>query len=166
MREKIPVLVLGVGNILYTDEGIGVKVIQKLEELYEFSENVVLLDGGTLGMKLMDYILRSENLIIVDAVLGDGEPGEIYRLEGDGLRKSISFKNSLHQTDLVDTLTYCELMGNRPKAVVIGVEPKNMDDVNMKVSPELERVIPLVIEKVLAEIKRVGGDFKKKSSFD
>jgi len=164
MEERFPILVLGVGNILFTDEGIGVKVIQELEKRYEFSEDVHLLDGGTLGMKLMDYLTRCDNLIIVDAVLGDGEPGTIYRLVGDDLRKSISFKNSLHQTDLTDTLIYCELIGSRPDTVVIGIEPKNMDDVSLEVSPEIEQAIPLLIEKVLSEIKRAGGSFKPRSN--
>lgn len=164
MEEKFPILVLGVGNILFTDEGIGVHVIQELEKRYEFSENVRLLDGGTLGMKLMDYITRCDKLIIVDVVLGDGKPGSIYRLVGEDLRKSLSFKNSLHQTDLTDTLIYCELIGHRPDTVVIGIEPKNMNDVSLEVSPEIEKAIPLLIEKVLAEIKAAGGSFTPKTN--
>jgi len=97
---KKRILVLGVGNILFTDEGIGVRVVEQLQERYRFSTNVSLLDGGTLGMRLMDYIVKSDKLIIVDAVMGGQEAGSIYRLTGDDLRKSLSFKNSLHQTDL------------------------------------------------------------------
>lgn len=164
MEEKFPILVLGVGNILFTDEGIGVRIVQELEKRYEFSENVRLLDGGTLGMKLMDYITRCDKLIIIDVVLGDGKPGSIYRLVGDDLRKSLSFKNSLHQTDLTDTLIYCELIGHRPDTVVIGIEPKNMNDVSLEVSPEIEKAIPLLIEKVLAEITAAGGSFVPKAN--
>ena len=78
------------------------------------------MDGGTLGIRLMDAIMGCDLLIVVDAVLGGGEPGTLYRLEGEGLRESMSFRDSMHQTDLVDTLIYCDLAGHRPDAVVIG----------------------------------------------
>ena len=98
------ILVLGVGNVLYRDEAVGVKTVLKMQEEYSFPENVRLLDGGTLGMGLMDSLMDADLAVIIDAVKGGHEAGTLYRLVGDDLRKSMSFSDSLHQTDLVDTL--------------------------------------------------------------
>ena len=118
MAEQV--LVLGVGNILFSDEAIGVRTVEHLQQCASLPGNVELMDGGTLGIRLMDAIMGCDLLIVVDAALGGGEPGTLYRLEGEGLRESMSFRDSMHQTDLVDTLIYCDLAGHRPDAVVIG----------------------------------------------
>jgi hydrogenase maturation protease len=87
MTENIPkILVLGVGNILFTDEGVGVRAVETLLRDYSFSDNVTLMDGGTLGTRLMDPIMQCQRLIVIDAVLGGDEPGSVYRLTGDDLR--------------------------------------------------------------------------------
>ena len=80
------ILVLGVGNILYTDEGIGVRAMELARERWDFPENVTLLDGGTLGMGLMDALPSCDIVFVLDAVLGGGEAGAIYRLTGSDLR--------------------------------------------------------------------------------
>lgn len=157
------ILVLGVGNILYTDEGIGVRCVEALEQTYTFSPNVTLMDGGTLGTKLMGPIMENDLLIVLDAVLGDGQPGAIYRLEGDDLRKSLAFKNSMHQTDLVDTLIYCEIAGNRPEAVIIGMEPKDYETQSLELSAITKGSLPRMMEAVLKEIEMAGGSFSKQN---
>ena len=156
------ILVMGVGNILFTDEGVGVRCVERLEREYEFSENVRLMDGGTLGMRLMDPILECDQLIVCDAVLGSGEPGTIYRCTGDDLRKSLAFRDSMHQTDLVDTLIYCDLLGNRPEAVIIGIEPFDFKTMAVEISAELAKHLPNMGEAVLCEIKAAGGEWKEK----
>jgi hydrogenase maturation protease len=156
------ILVLGVGNILFTDEGVGVRCVERLEREYEFSENVRLMDGGTLGMRLMDPILQCDQLIVCDAVLGGGEPGTIYRCTGDDLRKSLAFKDSMHQTDLVDTLIYCDLLGNRPEAVIIGIQPFDYQTMCAEISTQLAQHLPNMGEAVLNEIKAAGGSWKGK----
>ena len=158
------ILVLGVGNILYTDEGVGVRVVEKLEAEYDFSDNVTLMDGGTLGNKLMHPIMSHDFLIVVDAVLGGDVPGSVYRLTGDDLRKSLAFNNSLHQTDLVDTLIICGMVGKRPEAVIIGIEPKDYSTMSIDLSDVSLRVLPRVAEIVLDEIKNTGGAFTPKTN--
>lgn len=160
MEEQRRILVLGVGNILYTDEGVGVRCVEKLEREYEFSDNVTLLDGGTLGMRLMDALLNCDTAIVLDAVLGGAQPGTIYRCTGDDLRKSLAFKDSMHQTDLVDTLIYCGLVGTRPDAVVIGIEPHDYQSMNVEVSEVLAARLDDMAGHALKEIEAAGGSFK------
>ncbi|MEZ7196922.1 HyaD/HybD family hydrogenase maturation endopeptidase [Pseudodesulfovibrio karagichevae] len=152
------ILILGVGNILFTDEGFGVRVAEELEQKYVFSDNVTVLDGGTLGLKLMGPIMESDYLIIVDIVLNEGEPGEIFRLLGEDLNKACAFKNSLHQTDLLDTLAQCSIIGNVPDDVVLfGIEPVNYKDMSAALSPELEARLPQMEALVLEEVEAAGG---------
>ena len=75
------ITVLGVGNILYPDDGVGIRVVQRLEAEYEFSDNVILVDGGVLGINLLGIISNAGRLLVVDTVLNHGRPGDIHRLE-------------------------------------------------------------------------------------
>lgn len=152
--EKI--LVLGVGNILFTDEGIGVRAVEYAQERYVFPDNVTLLDGGTLGMSLMDALLDCDVAFVFDAVLGGDEPGAIYRLTGDDLRKSVSFRDSMHQTDLVDTLIFCDLVGHRPEAVVLGMEPVDYHTMRPELSSRAAERLPLLVELLLTELQARG----------
>ncbi len=154
MAEQV--LVLGVGNILFSDEGIGVRTVEHLQRCAVLPENVTLMDGGTLGIRLMDAIMGCDLLIVVDAVLGGGEPGTLHRLEGEGLRESMSFRDSMHQTDLVDTLIYCDLAGHRPDAVVIGMEPADYRTMEMELTPRCRERLPELAEKVLDELRSRG----------
>lgn len=157
------ILVLGVGNILYTDEGSGVRLVEYLQQHYDVSDNVTLMDGGTLGTRLMDYIMRCAKLIVVDAVLGGDEPGSIYRLTGEDLRKSLAFKNSMHQTDLVDTLIFCEIAGHRPEAVVVGIEPFDYQSMAVDLSETIAARLPKLAEIVIQEIENAGGGCSPKT---
>jgi hydrogenase maturation protease len=158
MSEK-RILVLGVGNILLRDEGVGVRVVERLQAAYSFSPNVTLMDGGTLGIKLMEAISSSEFLIVVDAVLNGQPPGTFYRLTGEEVRKSVAFKYSLHQTDLLETLACCELVGNRPETVVLGIEPEDFSPWSDELTPTVKNRVPEMVKTVLEEIRRAGGHF-------
>jgi hydrogenase maturation protease len=159
MSEK-RILVLGVGNILLRDEGVGVRVVERLQAAYSFSPNVTLMDGGTLGIKLMEAISSSEFLIVVDAVLNGQPPGTFYRLTGEEVRKSVAFKYSLHQTDLLETLACCELVGNRPETVVLGIEPEDFSPWSDELTPTIQGRVAELSERVLLEIDQAGGNYR------
>lgn len=164
-KDDKRILVLGVGNILYSDEGFGVRVAEELEQQYQFPPNVEILDGGTLGFKLMGPILEADHLIIVDIVLNDGKPGDVYRLLGSELSKSLAFKNSMHQTDLLDVLAHCKLMGNVPDEVVlVGVEPKDYETMSTDISDALAARMPEVVEAVLKEIAAAGVEYTERTA--
>jgi hydrogenase maturation protease len=159
MSEK-RILVLGVGNILLRDEGVGVRVVERLQAAYSFSPNVTLMDGGTLGIKLMEAISSSEFLIVVDAVLNGQPPGTFYRLTGEEVRKSVAFKYSLHQTDLLETLACCELVGNRPETVVLGIEPEDFSPWSDELTPTIQGRVAELSKRVLLEIDQAGGNYR------
>jgi hydrogenase maturation protease len=155
------ILVLGVGNILLGDEGTGVRVIQRLEDQYVFSENVELYDGGTLGLKLLEPICRSDFAIVVDIVRGGGAPGTIYRIPERDLSKKIPYKSSLHELNIVETLIYAEELGNKPETVVIGIEPGDWTSWCTELTEPVRNRMDDVIAAVLKEISKVGGSWTK-----
>lgn len=163
MSEK-RILLIGVGNILYTDEGVGVHALQELEREYEFSDNVTLMDGGTMGKLLMHALMDHDFVLVIDAVLGGEAPGSVYRLIDEGLRKSLGFKDSQHQVDFVDTLISCELIGNRPEAVVIGMEPEDWKSMGTELSATCREKMPKFLGHVLDELQQTGASWKRKSN--
>ena len=159
--EKITVL--GVGNILLTDEGIGVREVEELGRRYAFPENVQLIDGGTQGLWLMSTIHELDHLIVVDAVLNRGEPGTLYRLEREDLPKGIRAKQSAHDSDLVEALNLCQLLDMGPKSVVvIGVEPEDIRTMGIELTATLAGKVDDIIARVLEELKVLGISPEKK----
>lgn len=124
------ILVLGIGNILWADEGFGVRVVQRLMTEYSFPERVALVDGGTQGLGLMPYLQEAENLIIIDAVDFQQEPGTLILLRGDEVPAYFGLKKmSLHQISFQEVLAVCELMGQAPKQVfLVGMQPQILED--------------------------------------
>ena len=160
------ILVLGLGNILLRDEGIGVRVVERMLEQYEFSDNVELMDGGVRGIYLMDPINEADFVVVVDAVINGHPPGTLYRLDGDDVRLSVAFKNSVHDMDLLETLCCCELVsGKRPDCVIVGIEPKDYQtDPSLEINQELLDRIPEMIDNVLKEIVAAGGSWSPKAA--
>jgi len=156
------ILILGVGNILLRDEGLGVAAVRRLQERYEWPEHVELLDGGTLGAKLMPQIQQCDFVLVLDAILGDGPPGALYRLEGDDVRNSLSFRDSMHQTDLLDTLVFCRLTGKCPEALVIGMQPVEWRSLQPELTPETAARIPDLCACALEELQRRGVVVREK----
>jgi hydrogenase maturation protease len=150
------VMVMGVGCILYSDEGFGVRVVEKMAALYEFSDDVLLVDGGVLGINLLGVISKPNHLIVVDAIRNDGKPGDLYRLTGDQIPQRIRAKNSLHQVDFLEALTLCQALDKVPETVIIGVEPEDIDTQSLELTAIVNAQIDPVIEMVLTELDRLG----------
>ena len=148
------VLILGVGNILFSDEGLGVRAVDYLREHAALPDHIRLIDGGTLGIRLMSALTDCDVLLILDAVLGGDEPGSLYRLEGGDLRRSLSFRDSMHQTDLVDTLILCELAGHKPETVVFGLEPADITSLHDGPTPVIRERLPALAEAALTELRQ------------
>lgn len=150
-------MVLGVGNILLSDEGVGVYVAQEMMKR-GLPPGVEVLEGGTDGFGLMHVLLRADRLILVDAVKGGGPPGSIYRFDiGDCPPFPDSFKTSLHQISILEVINLSGLIGTTPRTTVIGVEPKWMG-MGMGLSPEVEAKVPRVIELIQKEVNAYRED--------
>ena len=146
-----PILVLGVGNILLRDEGIGVRVIEAMQEL-DCPDGVELCDGGTAGLDLLDVVADRRKLIVIDAIAGDSEPGTVLRLTPDDLAPASGPGASLHELGLLQTLAVAGQLGCSPQEVVLfGIKPREIS-YGLELSPEIAALIPRVIELVLAEV--------------
>ncbi len=157
------IIVLGVGNILLKDEGIGVRVVEELERRYDFPEEVQVVDGGTQGLWLLSTIQQAEHLIVVDAVTAGGEPGTLYRLEWEDIPKGLRIKQSAHDSDLVEALNLCSLLDQAPKSVVvIGIEPADIQPYGLELTESVAAKMEDLIGRVLAELKSLGIRPEKK----
>jgi hydrogenase maturation protease len=163
VSETMQIMVLGVGNLLYSDEGVGIRAVETLTEHYEFPDNVSLVDGGTLGINLLGTISRADYLIVVDAMRNGGEPGSLYRLEGEEIPKRVLAKNSLHQVDLLDALTLCQALDHVPETVILGIEPQDIETFGIELTPRIRKGLELLAEMVLKELRKVGVEYKKRS---
>jgi hydrogenase maturation protease len=154
-------LILGVGNLLLSDEGVGLRVVEQLAATYELPEEVQTLDGGTLGLDLLYYLegangLPVENLLIVDAVEMGEEPGTLLRLEGDQVPSFLSIKISPHQVGIPDMLFAAKLKDLYPRNVVLwGVQPGTLET-GLDLSPAVAAQVDVLVEKVVEELARWG----------
>jgi hydrogenase maturation protease len=147
------VVVLGVGNLLLSDEGVGVHVANKLMEM-DLPPEVDVVEGGTDGFRLMNVVTGAARLIVVDAVKGGGPPGSIYRFDiKDAPTYPDEYKTSVHQIGILEVVHLSELIGKAPETTIIGVEPKSLD-MGMELSPEVQAKVPRIIELVLEEVNR------------
>jgi hydrogenase maturation protease len=154
---KRNILILGVGNLLLSDEGVGVHVARRMMDM-DLPPEVRVVEGGTDGFGLMHVILEADELIVVDAVKGGGPPGSIYRFEtADCSPFPDAFKTSVHQISILEVIHLSDLVGTTPKTTILGVEPKSLE-MGMTLSPEVEARIPRLIELIQEEIGRsLGG---------
>ena len=145
-------VVLGAGNELMKDEGVGVHAIRVLQaELPRLNTDVELIDSGT-SPDLGHLVQGADKLIIIDAVMGGFEPGTIYRFNTDQMVSDTGVTTSLHQIGIIESLRMMELTGGRPiETVVIGVEPAEVD-IGLELSQELQERMPKIIQTVLDEI--------------
>ena len=154
-EQRIRVLILGVGNLLLRDEGIGVHVVQALSE-EELPVDVEVVDAGTSALDVLTRIEPVEKMIVVDAVRGGSAPGTIYRFTPEEVQVESGVEASLHEIGLMDALNAAKMLGSAPKmTVIIGVEPAAIEW-GTELSAEVGARIPEVLERVRAELQDHG----------
>jgi len=154
--DGLRVLVLGIGNLVMSDDGVGVKVIHRLQKEYLFPDSVEVLDGGTLGLDLLPKLEGIDHLIVVDAVETGQKPGSCVRLAGEELPIALETKVSPHQMGLKDLLSVAQLLGQSPaEMVLVGVQPGSIE-MDTELTPEVEAVLDVLIDNVLEEIRNIG----------
>ncbi|KYZ75036.1 hydrogenase HupD [Anaerosporomusa subterranea] len=122
------IAIVGIGNILLSDEGLGVRVVEELQRGYVFSPDIHVVDGGTLGLDLVQLLSGCERLIVVDAVAGGQPPGSLYVLHGDEIADYFRGKISLHEAGIREVLRMLEVMEKPlPEVVILGLEPGSIE---------------------------------------
>ncbi len=151
MKEKLSrIVVIGVGNLLQKDEGIGIHAIRALQEI-DLPSDIKLIDGGT-SPDLIAYTRAGDKMIIIDAAKAGGEPGAIYRFKPEDLVASEGALTSAHEMGVAENLNLMSLTGNAPKdVVIIGIEPAEIDW-GVELSPIVQKALPRLVEVVLKEI--------------
>ena len=150
------IVVLGVGNTLLSDEGIGVRAIEKLQLDYDLPPEVVVIDGGTTGMEMLDDLSKCDHIIIIDAVRSGKAPASIVRLTGEQVPVFFKTKLSPHQIGLSDVLATLAFIDEQPGGVtVIGVEPVSLET-GMALSPQVEARLPELMDLVVTELRELG----------
>jgi hydrogenase maturation protease len=152
VENKKPVLILGVGNLLLRDEGVGIHVVNRLAEM-DLPAHVEVLDGGTSGFDLVDQLEGRKKVIFIDTVRGGQAPGTLYRMTTEDIEEQAKSRLSLHDIDVNDLLKLIDVFGiERPEIVVYGVEPKDMESADLELTPEVAAQVPKLIAYVLKEI--------------
>jgi hydrogenase maturation protease len=151
-----PTLVLGLGNVLLGDEGLGVWVAESLRRRFEFPSSVTILDGGTLGLDLLPRLDGVDRLLMIDAVRSGGVPGDLVRLEGDAVGRALDIKISPHQVGVQELLAAARLTGREPSLVALcGMEPERLEP-GTGFSPRVREGLPRLQARVLDELRRWG----------
>jgi hydrogenase maturation protease len=159
VQEATPtVLVLGIGNLLWADEGFGVRAVEELHRHFSFPESVRLLDGGTQGIYLVQHIREADVLVVFDAVDYGLAPGTLKLVEGEEVPKFLGVKKvSLHQTGFQEVLAMAEMMGDYPRhLLLIGVQPVELDDYGGSLRPQVKAQIVPAIAAALRFLERHG----------
>ncbi len=158
MAAGAKVLILGIGNLLWADEGFGVRAVEEMHRRYETPDNVTLMDGGTQGIYLVQHVREAEVLIVFDAVDYGLPPGTIKRVEDDEVPQFLGCRKvSLHQTGFQEVLAMAAMMGDAPaRLLLIGVQPEELDDYGGGLRESVRAQIGPAIDMALAELARLG----------
>ena len=149
-------VVLGIGNTILTDEAAGVRAVELLEQGYQIPEDVLVIDGGTSGMEMIEDLSDLDFLIVIDVVKTGAEPGTVVKIAGDEIPVFFRRKLSPHQIALPDVLASLELLDAMPKEIVVlGVEPISLE-LGMEMTPTIAEKVPTLVEMAVAELRARG----------
>lgn len=157
------VTVLGVGNVILRDEGFGVRVAEHLQAHYQFPEEVQILDGGTLGMELLEFLTGTQCLLILDSIDGNQPAGTLFRFENDDVLEHFQEKLSAHEVGIQDVLASLKTTGKSiPQVVVLGAQPYEIG-AGVGLSPEMTALLPRIEQQALQELTRWNITYQEKA---
>lgn len=160
------VTVLGIGNIILKDEGFGVRVAETLDAKYIFPDNVQVIDGGTLGMELMRFLMGTKKLLILDSINGGQEAGTTFRFADKEVIEHFNDKLSAHEVGIQDVLAFLAVSGKAiPEVVVIGAQPYDLG-AGVGLSPDMEKLLPVIADRAVEELQRWGIELTAKETAD
>ena len=156
------ILILGIGNILFADEGMGAHMTHYIDEKYNFESSehkVEIMDGGTLAQGLIPYIVKYDYVILIDCIEADGgEPGDVYFFDFDNIPKGIKWDGSAHEVEMLQTLQMMEMHGDRPETKILGLIPKRLytEETTFELSTEILGSVDLMENIITKHLTKMG----------
>lgn len=154
-------IVVGVGNVLFKDEGVGIYASKYLEQNYEFDGELEIIEGGTLGFKLMAYFQEYDNVIILDTVSIEDKAGEIFRLPSDVLLGLGQYRKTAHEVEIVEMLEICSVLDKHAEVTILGIIPEDIVSVEIGLTKTIEDRFEEFTLQAIKEIESIGIKAKK-----
>lgn len=158
-------IVIGVGNLLLCDDGIGVISVSYLKKNYNFEPQFELLDGGTLGFNLIEYFLNYDNVFIIDTISIDDKAGSVYKIPSQELLGCGRYKNTAHEVEVVQMLEVCELYEKKANITIFGIVPEDINSMKIGLSASLLENFDMLIETLIKNIQELNIKVTKKADF-
>ena len=163
MPESPELLILGLGNVLLGDDGLGAAAVAELERNYEIPPQVRVADGGTLGLALLGLFAESEHVILVDAIRVDAPPGTLVRIDGDEVAPAVRERLSPHQVGVADLFDAARLIDSFPASVtLLGLVPERMD-LSIERSDPVDAGLDGLVEAIVREARGLGYELSPRS---
>ena len=154
--DTIDLLILGLGNVLCGDDGLGCAAVSLLRRAYEIPEDVRVLDGGTLGLTLLPYLEDARKAILVDAIRDEAPAGSLVRLEGDDVAPAVAARLSVHQVGVLDLLEAARWRERYPsRLVLLGLVPQSLE-LGVVRTPAVEAALAGLVDRIVAEAGELG----------
>lgn len=163
MNDRTALLVLGLGNVLLADDGVGSAAVAELRDRYEPCDGARVLDGGTLGLSLLPYLDQADIVILVDAIRADAPPGSFVRLDGDDVGPAVATRLSPHQIGVADLLDGARWLDRYPaRVILLGLVPESIE-LAVGLTPSVARALPGLVTRVVEEAAALGFPFRVKA---
>jgi len=154
--KTIGILILGLGNVLLGDDGLGAAAVARLERNYRVPPRVRLEDGGTLGLSLLGLLAETEHVILVDAIAAESPPGTLIRLDGADVSDAVRDRLSPHQVGVADLLDAARLIDSYPRTVtLLGLVPDSIDLAVVR-SSAVDQSLDELVGAVVREVQKLG----------
>lgn len=165
-QDEQQVLILGIGNVLWADEGFGVRAIEELNRQYRFNDNVTLMDGGTQGIYLVQHVQAADLLVVFDAIDYGLEGGTLKLIQDDDVPNFMGAKKmSLHQTGFQEVLSMSKLLDDYPEHILLlGVQPVELEDFGGSLRPAVKAQIQPAIDHAVEYLKSLGITAEKRAT--
>ena len=151
-------LILGIGNIVFADEGLGVHLCKQLEKNYKFTSDkhsIDFVDGGTLALQLSYIIAQYDKMIVIDCIdADDAKAGDVFFFPYDAMPKKISWSGSAHEVEMLQTLQYMELVGDLPQTQILACVPKRIEQMSFELSKEIVNASKIMIDTVIKHLEK------------
>lgn len=157
-------ILIGVGNVLFKDEGVGIYASKYLQKNFDFGEELEIIEGGTLGFKLMTYFQEYDNVIILDTVSIEDKAGEIYRLPSEVLLGLGQYRKTAHEVEIVEMLEICSVLDKHAEVTILGIIPEDIQSVEIGLTQNIENRFDEYIAQALKECKNIGVKPKRKDN--